>query len=146
MRDGGLQHTWKDLNVFDTVCCDMNTPSYLAEQKMVRKLHKLHERWDDEILTHDKYGMPAPEELPTLYGVIASHTVMGFVSYVLPTAANPKGSLRTVAIFDFGDDEGFDVWNSFAIAIFAIHCRDMMQLWKEFLPLPIVVHQRDPDL
>lgn len=99
------------------------------------------------MLAHDVTGLVAAlEELPTLYGVIASHTVMAFVSYVLPTSSSPKGSLRTVAIFDFGGDEGFDVWNSFAIAIFVIHCRNRMQELKEFLPEPVIGHHHDPDL
>ena len=99
------------------------------------------------MLSHDKTGLvAAPEEPPTLYGVIASHTVMAFVSYVVPTTAHPKGSLRTIAIFDFGGDEGFDVWNSFAIAIFVIHCRNRMKEMQDFLPKPVVVLERDPDL
>ncbi|KAF1972185.1 hypothetical protein BU23DRAFT_508954 [Bimuria novae-zelandiae CBS 107.79] len=146
LRDGGLRHTYKKLHVFDTVFCDKSTPSYVAEQKMIRKLHKLRERWNEEFLTHDKTGLvAAPEEVPTLYGVIASHTVMAFVSYVLPTEPNPKGYLRTIAIFDFGE-EGYDVWNSFAIAIFVIHCRNRMQELNEFLPEPVVVDHHDPDL
>ncbi|KAJ4352386.1 uncharacterized protein N0V89_007734 [Didymosphaeria variabile] len=146
MRDGGMRRTHKDLKLFDTVACPKDVPSYICEQKMIRKLHKLHQQWDDEMLSHDKTGLvAAPEELPTLYGVIASHTVMAFVSYVLPTEPNPMGSLRTIAIFDFGE-EGYDVWNSLAIAIFVIHCRNRMQELKEFLPEPVVVHRRDPDL
>jgi hypothetical protein len=146
LRDGGMRHTYKDLKLFDTVACPKHVPSYVCEQKMTRKLHKLHQQWDDAMLSHDKTGLvAAPEELPTLYGVIASHTVMAFVSYVLPTEPNPKGSLRTIAIFDFGE-EGYDVWNSLAVAIFAIHCRNRMQELKEFLPEPVVAHRRDPDL
>ena len=146
MRDGDLRHTHEGLKLFDTVACDKATPSYVCEQKMIRKLHKLHHQWDAEMLSHDKTGLvAAPEELPTLYGVIASHTVMAFVSYVLPTEPNPKGSLRTIAIFDFGE-EGYDVWNSFAIAVFVVHCRNRMRELKEFLPEPVVVHERDPDL
>lgn len=146
MRDGGIQYTYKGMKLFDTVACPRNVPSYICEQRMIRKLHKLYQKWDSEMLSHDKTGLvEAPEEIPTLYGVIASHTVMAFVSYVLPTEPNPKGSLRTVAIFDFGED-GHDVWNSLAIAIFAIHCRNRMQDLREFLPEPTIVHNRDPDL
>ena len=147
MRDSAMRNTYDNLHIFDLIACDKNTPSYVAEQRMIRKLHKLHRRWEEAMLDHDATGLvAAPEDLPTLYGVIASHTVMAFVSYVLPTSSNPRGSLRTVAIFDFGGDEGFDVWNSFAIAIFVIHCRNRMQDFKEFLPEPVLIHQRDPDL
>lgn len=147
MRDGGMRHTDRHLSIFDLVSCHKDAPSYIPEQKMIRKLNKLHNRWGCEMRSHDKTGLvTAPKEPPTLYGVIASHTVMAFVSYVLPTDLHPKGSLRTVAIFDFGVDEGFDVWNSFAIAIFVIHCRNRMKELQDFLPEPIVIRQRDPDL
>lgn len=146
MRDGGMRHIYDDIKLFEMVACDKATPSYICEQKMINKLHRLHARWDEEMLSHDKTGLvAAPEELPTLYGVIASHTIMAFVSYVLPTEPNPKGSLRTIAIFDLGEED-YDVWNSFAIAIFVIHCRNRLQELKEFLPEPVVAQQRDPDL
>ncbi|KAJ4296867.1 hypothetical protein N0V90_006915 [Kalmusia sp. IMI 367209] len=145
MQDVGMRHVWNNLSLFDVVSCDKNTPSYIAEQKMIRKLRKLHEQWSEAFQSGGKADLVAAPEPPTLYGVIASHTVMAFVSYVLPTDPNPQGSLRTIAIFDFGQ-EGYDVWNSLAIAIFVIHCRNRMKQLKEFLPEPVIVHDRDPDL
>jgi hypothetical protein len=61
-------------------------------------------------------------KLPTLYGALVSHTVMAIVSYDILA---PTPCLRTVAIFDFGQ-ESYDVWNSLAVAIFVIHCRNVM--------------------
>lgn len=81
-------------------------------------------------------------EVPTLYGVISSHTIMAFVSYDVH-AATP--SLRTVAMFDFGQ-EGYDVWNSLAIAIFVIHCRNRMMELQDSLPrLEEASTDSDPD-
>lgn len=68
-------------------------------------------------------------ELPTLFGAICSHTMMAFVAYD-PTADTP--TLRQIALFDFGQKE-YDVWNSLAIAIFVIHCRNKMMELHEFL-------------
>jgi hypothetical protein len=149
MKDCDLTHTAKDLSLFEIVTCDKYTPSYIAEQKMIRKLGKLLNRWDDAFEVYDELNMGSPnyvpEELPTLYGVIASHTVMAFVSYVPLTETVPKASLRTIGIFDYSKD-GFDVWNSIAIAIFIIHCRNRMKQLKEFIPEPVAVHSDDPDL
>jgi len=150
-KDSDVSHIWKDLSLFETVTCDKFTSSHIAEQRMVRKLGKLHNRWNEAFDTYDKENssdpnhVAAPEETPTLYGVIASHTVMAFVSYVAATEANAKASLRMIAMFDFSE-EGYDVWNSLAIAIFIVHCRNRMKQLKEFLPEPVIVHPRDPDI
>jgi hypothetical protein len=150
-KDSDVTHVWNDLWLFDTVTCDKYTPSYVAEQRMIRKLGKLHDRWNEAFDTYDKENssqpnyVAAPEETPTLYGVIASHTVMAFVSYVAPTEAQTKASLRMIAMFDFSE-EGYDVWNSLAIAIFIVHCRNRMKQLKEFLPEPAVLYPSDPDL
>lgn len=82
-------------------------------------------------------------KIPTLYGVIVSHTIMAFVSY---DASFPDAPLRTVAIFDFGL-EGYDVWNSLAIAIFVIHARNRLLELGEFLPsVENTTEETDPDL
>lgn len=118
---------------------------------MIRKLGKLHNQWNEAFDIYNQQGGsastsgPAPEETPTLYGVIASHTVMAFVSYVAPTEEDGKASLRMIAMFDFSE-EGYDVWNSLAIAIFVIHCRNRMKELKEFLPEPVIPPMHDPDL
>lgn len=118
---------------------------------MLRKLGKLHNRWNEAFDTYDEENndhhnhVAAPEETPTLYGVIASHTVMAFVSYVAPTQAGVKASVRMIAMFDFSE-EGYDVWNSLAVAIFIVHCRNRMKQLREFLPEPVVIPTPDPDL
>lgn len=145
MQDVGMRHTWNNLTLFSVVFCSRTTPSYVAEQKMATKLFRLRERWTETLEASDTNGLESLPQPPTLYGVIASHTVMAFVSYILPTTTNPKGSLRTIAIFDFSQ-EGYDVWNSLAIAIFVIHCRNRMKELQEILPTPAVAEVHDEDL
>ncbi|KAF2688170.1 hypothetical protein K458DRAFT_295431 [Lentithecium fluviatile CBS 122367] len=151
MKDADLAHIWKNLSLYETVTCDKYTPSYVAEQKMVSKLAKLQDKWNDAFETYEQENInapnyvPAPEWVPTLYGVIASHTVMALVSYIAPTEVNGQGALRMIAMFDFSQ-EGYDVWNSLAISIFLIHVRNRMKDLKEFLPEPVIVRSGDPDL
>lgn len=150
-KDSGVTHIWNNLSLFEIAAYDASVPPDMIEQSMIRKLSKLHGRWNEAFDTYDEHNSgasnhaTAPEETPTLYGVTASHTVMAFVSYVPPTEPNGKASLRTIAFFDFSN-EGYDVWNSLAVAIFIVHCRNRMKQLKEFLPEPLVVHPRDPDL
>ena len=140
MKDGGMENTWNSLSLFDIVTCAKDVAPAVAEKRMIRKLEKKLGLWNAAFRMH----ADAPEP-PTLYGVIASHTVMAFVSYVAPTGPNQSPSLRMIAMFDFGED-GYDVWNSLAIAIFVIHCRNRMRELGEFLPEPKIVCPRDPDL
>jgi hypothetical protein len=118
---------------------------------MIAKLERRKEQWEDalciqhEFVTNNRReGLPELEcpAVPTLYGVVTSHTVMAFVAYD-PTAEKPV--LWTLAIFDFGQ-EGYDVWNAIAIAIFCIHCRNRMIELLEFLPEFDEEKEADPDL
>lgn len=68
-------------------------------------------------------AMPAVlQQPPTLYGVIVTGTVAAVVAYE-PDIDRP--CLRIVSIFDFRDD-GYDVWNGFAIAFALIHARNQL--------------------
>ncbi|PVI03507.1 hypothetical protein DM02DRAFT_612132 [Periconia macrospinosa] len=149
LKDVEIDRTWKNISLFRVVVSNMNTAPAVSEHKMLKKLGKLHALWRDALYTHamnTATGSPAPEDPPTIYGVIASYTVMAFVSYVPPTQSkNGTPTLRTIAIFNF-DQEGYDVWNSLAIAIFVIHCRNRMKQLRVFLPEPLPVIEEDPDL
>jgi hypothetical protein len=151
MKDAGVGRTYEDISIFEMTTNSIRTRATVAEQNMIVKLSKLQERWAEKFDSHDDNHsndvdyVAAPEELPTLYGVIASFTVMAFVTYVAPSQPDSKASLRTVAIFDFGEP-GYDVWNSLAIAIFIIHCRNRLKQLREFLPEPELAVQSDPDL
>lgn len=145
---------WKDISLFDVVSCHKDVSPKVAEAKMLRKLDKRASQWHDAFrerqFQDSVFGeensladsMDGPE-LPTLYGVVACHTIMAFVSYDVHAT---KPLLRTVAMFDLGQ-EGYDVWNSLAIAIFVIHCRNRLIQLKDSLPEPDVtsVEETDPD-
>ncbi|KAF2873720.1 hypothetical protein BDV95DRAFT_489426 [Massariosphaeria phaeospora] len=143
LRDGRLEDVWGNLSVFQIVSARKDTAPALVEQKMVRKLRKLANQWRDAFNVQEPSSSDASApDLPTLYGVITSHTIMAFVSYDMNAIAP---SLRTVAMFDFGQ-EGYDVWNSLAIAIFVIHCRNRLTDLKDFLPRSQLPTESDRDL
>jgi hypothetical protein len=147
MTDGGVDHIWPDLPLFETVTWPKTVHSSVGESQMLQKLGDLHNRWHEALevkKAEDKSRMAVPE-VPTLYGVTASHTVMAFVSYAPPTDDKEKPQLRLIAMFDFGI-EGYDVWHALAIAIFIAHCRNRMMELKEMLPEPELLIEEDPDL
>ncbi|KAH7398302.1 hypothetical protein BKA66DRAFT_407780 [Pyrenochaeta sp. MPI-SDFR-AT-0127] len=147
MKDGDVEHLWANLPLFETVTWATNVHASEGERKMIQKLGDLHARWQDAIHIESPEGQRAPlsPEVPTLYGVTASHTVMAFVSYAPPTEEQEQAQLRLIAMFDFGK-EGYDVWNSLAVAIFVIHCRNRMIQLKECLSEPDLSTEEDPDL
>jgi hypothetical protein len=118
-----------------------------CEAKLLRKLDKLYNMWHDALRYQAQAGSKhsTVPEVPTLYGVASSHTVVAFVSYAPPTEDNPASRLRLIASLDFGKEEA-DVWNSLAIAIFVVHCRNRMTQLKDYLPeLRCSVAEEDPD-
>lgn len=154
VKDGCVDHLANELSLFETIHMPKDVHSSILQDQMLHKLEKLATKWKEALeagISRDNDGhkgkaplaYASAPDVPTLYGVIASHTIMAFVSYD-PQAATP--SLRTVAIFDFGKD-GYDVWNCLAIAIFVIHCRNRLMELEEFLPEPSyeVDGEFDPD-
>ncbi|KAF2201736.1 hypothetical protein GQ43DRAFT_370711 [Delitschia confertaspora ATCC 74209] len=155
LKDGDVHHA-RNIPLFGVVCGPKDADTSLLQDRILRKLKRLADRWGEALeIRHsiegsdETDGLNAPggaekeyhEEPPVLYGVIASHTIMGFVSYD-PLAENP--TLRTVAIFDFGRED-YDVWNSLAIAIFVLHCRKKMMELSPFLPEYMSPESSDPD-
>jgi len=147
MKDGKVDHVWAELPLFRTVTWNVEVHSSIGEREMIQKLGDLHDRWYDalQIQQAEERGDVIVPEVPTLYGVTASHTVMAFVSFAPPTEEQKKPQLRLIAMFDFGL-EGYDVWHSLAIAIFITHCRNRMMQLKECLPEPERSTEEDPDL
>jgi hypothetical protein len=147
MRDGDVKQIWNHLPLFLAVSWHRKASVSECEAKLLRKLEKLYNTWHETL----RYQSQAEgshstiPEVPTLYGVASSHTVVAFVSYAPPTVDNPASRLRLIASLDFGKEEA-DVWNSLAIAIFVIHCRNRMTQLKDYLPeLPCFVVEEDPD-
>jgi hypothetical protein len=149
MKDGGVEQSWTCLPLFDIVTVGKTIPASVLESRTLAKLGRLHELWQSTLAalaTTQSFSTATSTvlEVPTLYAVAASHTIMAFVSYVPPTKENRAPTLRLIATFDFGR-EGYDVWNALAAAIFVVHCRNRMMQLKEYLPEPEVVSEEDPD-
>ncbi|KAF2129579.1 hypothetical protein P153DRAFT_396836 [Dothidotthia symphoricarpi CBS 119687] len=170
LKDGDIKPLWDAYPLFQTVSWDKRADIYTSEQKLIWKLGRLHELWAEALEKKAALGYIVPE-VPTLYGVVASHTVMAFVRYDPPTYESKVPQIRLVATFDFGgpdeeeeqkkkrkqkkqkrsenkqkDNAGFDVWNGFAIAMLVVHCRNIMMQLKEYLPEVDVCSEDDPDL
>lgn len=142
--DGKVDRPWNtSVLVFESG--GKEVPIAKLQANMLKKLGNLAKEFKDTFRIRssvepsdddgeDSVEPPSEEEytikMPTLYGVIASHTVMGFVAY--DTLAETP-TLKTVAMFDYGQ-EGYDVWNSLAVAILVIHCRNVMAELAPLLP------------
>lgn len=147
MKDGAVDHIWSKLPLFKTVTWNVEVHATVGEREMIKQLCDLHDQWYDAlgIQEAEERGDMSVPEVPTVYGVTASHTVMAFVCLELPTEEQPRPQLRLIAMFDFGM-EGYDVWNSLAIAIFVVHCRNRMMQLKDHLLEPELSSEEDPDL
>ncbi|KAJ4334314.1 hypothetical protein N0V87_006966 [Didymella glomerata] len=150
MKDGGVDAHWSTLPLFETVTVSKDVSSSVLETRTLAKLGDLHDRWASTLTSRAASTSLASSsstslDVPTLYGVSASHTIMAFVSYLPPTKDNRVPGLRLIAMFDFGK-EGFDVWNALAAAIFVVHCRNRMLQLKEWLPEPDIRVTEDPDV
>ncbi|KAH7088881.1 hypothetical protein FB567DRAFT_467667 [Paraphoma chrysanthemicola] len=147
MKDGRVDHIWPELPLFKIVTWTVNVHASVGEREMIQKLGDLYDQWYDalQIDAAEESGDRVVPEVPTLYGVTASHSVLAFVSYAPPTEEKEQPQLRLIAMFDFGK-EGYDVWNSLAVAIFVTHCRNRMMQLQECLPAPELANEEDPDL
>lgn len=147
MKDGAVDHLWASLPLFEVVTWPKTVHAAEGEQKMCAKLGKLYNKWYKalDIQKAEDRGDKVVPEVPTLYGVTASHTIMAFVSYGPPSADKQQPQLRLIAMFDFGKD-GYEVWHALAIAIFVTHCRNRMMQLKEMLPEQQLSTKEDPDL
>ncbi|KAL9088477.1 MAG: hypothetical protein Q9165_006201 [Trypethelium subeluteriae] len=93
-------------------------PAKALQDRMRKRLDKLAEKHKN-LIDHDA-------DPPALYGILLIHSVMAFIGYDPNTATgNDTGDLRTIATFNFKELD-YDVWNSLAIAIVAVHAREQM--------------------
>lgn len=49
MKDGGMEHIWPELPLFEIVTWSLKVNVSVGEQKMLQKLGKLHERWQQAL-------------------------------------------------------------------------------------------------
>ena len=90
-------------------------PVPTLQNNIRRKFRALVQEWRDVLRPE--------EEVPTLYGLIVSHTLSGLVAWDVVDAE--QRGMRTMAMFDYGQGD-YDVWNSLALAILVVHCRDVV--------------------
>jgi hypothetical protein len=69
-------------------------------------------------------------EPPTIYGVVICQTVVALVAY---EPLSERDALRTIAFFHYSKPE-YDVWNSLALCMMVIYCRDHMMRIQDALP------------
>lgn len=125
MADLGLRRkTWTSAIAIQIG--DKNTDPKDLQDGITSKLENLRSLWQGENSDGPR------DDIPQVYGVIISHTIVAFVSYISSTTNDVESNeevrnkkLRTIAMFDFGNSD-YDVWNSFAIAILAVHCRNIV--------------------
>lgn len=83
----------------------------------------LEKTWRHCIARATGMSSAASVRVPTVYGVIISHTLVGIAAY--NPSYDGKEGIRTVGVFDFGL-RNYDVWNSFALAILVMHIRNVV--------------------
>lgn len=112
------------------------------QRRIQRKLESQDKKWKSIC---QRVGAPLALQ-PAVFGILASHTIMVFISLVPATATSPS-SLRTIAMFDYSNRD-YDVWNGFALAILVCHCRnELLNICQQY---PVITGDRppspDPDL
>ncbi|GAB7346803.1 hypothetical protein MBLNU459_g1901t1 [Dothideomycetes sp. NU459] len=130
--DASISRAQQELIIIENGDADSDINA--MEHALLSRLLDLHTRLQDTA--------PAGQEVPTLYGVLISHTLVGVVSFRPPWHTEPdapvtpskrwgrattpgeRGSLRSVGVFDFGHQD-YDVWNSLALALLVLHCRNV---------------------
>ncbi|KAF2754357.1 hypothetical protein EJ05DRAFT_479355 [Pseudovirgaria hyperparasitica] len=135
----------------------VNVPAAVMQHNMTRRLHKLANRYRDALRVHpstepedSEMSANPPSEaeytapLPTLYGIIASHTVLAFVCY---EPSDDEAGLRMIGVFDFGEPHT-DVWNSLAVAQFIVQARNSMMAMQPYTKHDLddgTMEEDDPD-
>ncbi|TKA69563.1 hypothetical protein B0A49_06415 [Cryomyces minteri] len=130
-----------------------NESGHVLAARLIAKLEGLAMRYRTAFRVHRSVENSVTDEseeesrseytrdLPTLYGVSITHSIVAFVGYD-PMAAHPV--LHTLGIFDFGRSD-FNVWNCLAIAILAVHARNVLMGLKEDTLEGSSSHLDDPD-
>lgn len=116
----------------------------VVEAAVKKKLLTLGERWKMLISSTG-----ADCEPPTLFAVICTWAIVGFVAYEID-AVNADGEpfLRTISTFQFSE-KGHDVWNSLRVSIFGNHVKNEMAGLNELTGFgkaeDVDVDENDPD-
>lgn len=131
------------------------TPASVLQENARRRLARLHTLYEEAFHaqhsienTPSSTSTPLSYQVPQLYAIIASHTVIALVAY-RPDLVNEE-QVKPVAHFDMKDKD-YDVWNALAIAILVCHLRNVQVRIADETGLGFTVRgtevkEDDPDL
>lgn len=87
--------------------------------------------YEDEVSPYFFHGTNAYiYKPPTLYGIVTAGVVVAVVAY---EPSSTRDALRTIGFFQYSKPQ-YDVWNSLALAILVLFCRDHMLRIQKLLP------------
>lgn len=154
--DSGLDaHTAIPVLVLEAKPAD--TPATELHQNANRKLERLAARYraafrvleSTEASPASKASTQYSYPVPTLYAIVASHTLIALMAY---RPDDPTPDAKPIAFFDM-TDSNYDVWNALALSIMVCHARNVQVRIAEDTGLGAKVPGRsrrgvseDPDL
>jgi hypothetical protein len=128
-HDSGLDpHTTIPVLVLETK--PASTPTTELQRNVNRRLARIAARFRDafRVLESTEEGSPASKAstqyyypLPTLYAIVASHTIIALMAY---KPDDPTPDATPIAFFDM-TNSNYDVWNALALSIMVCHARDV---------------------
>ncbi|KAL9041612.1 MAG: hypothetical protein Q9214_004047 [Letrouitia sp. 1 TL-2023] len=112
--------------------------------RVTDQLHELGRRYNQLFYSHtDEDGVQQlKHELPTLYGIVVTYSVVSFVTY---DARFPGKQVQSMGTYDFSQTGG-TVWLGLAVSIYLIKARNyLIELEEAGFFGPKVVYDSDPD-
>ncbi|WPH04414.1 Hypothetical protein R9X50_00730500 [Acrodontium crateriforme] len=139
-RNSGLD-VKRIIPIIATVYAQKNSSPETMQHEAIRKLRKLAARYTEalhvetsiEVSPSSTNTTKLATEIPTLYAIIASHTIIALIAYrveldtgFLDPAHEQEGNdgTKVVAYFDMSN-KNHDVWNCYALAILIVHARNV---------------------
>ncbi|KAL9609408.1 MAG: hypothetical protein Q9167_005832 [Letrouitia subvulpina] len=112
--------------------------------RVTDQLHELGRQYNQLFYSHtDEDGVQQfKHELPTLYGIVITYTVVSFVTY---DARFPEKQVQSMGTYDFSQTGG-TVWHALAVSIYLIKARNyLVELDEAGFFERKVVYDSDPD-
>ncbi|KAL8737549.1 MAG: hypothetical protein Q9181_001563 [Wetmoreana brouardii] len=112
--------------------------------RVTDQLHELGRQYRAYFFDHTDPVTGEPvfiRELPTLYGVVITYSIVTFVTY---DARFPSKQVQSMGSYDFSNEEQ-DVWHAFAAAIVFVKARDYLIMLKEEKDLGATLEDGDSD-
>ncbi|OQO05661.1 hypothetical protein B0A48_09753 [Cryoendolithus antarcticus] len=130
MRDSQLEQRTL-IPLLTVIAKPADTPHATLETIATHRLEKLATRYREAFLVHpssersspiSQAGVQYSYPTPTLYGIIASYTIVALVAY---TPHDEVRKITPMAFFDLTQVD-YDVWNALALAIVVCHVRSVL--------------------